>query len=75
MGWIRQLSVLPSHRGMGIGTSLLRETLGAFYARGVRRVRLGVDANNKSGAVNLYKRVGMHVACEYRWYDKELESA
>jgi ribosomal protein S18 acetylase RimI-like enzyme len=75
MGWIRQLSVLPSHRGMGIGTSLLQETYCAFHAREVRRVRLGVDADNKSGAVNLYKRVGMHVACEYRCYDKDLESA
>ncbi len=75
MGWIRQLSVLPSHRGMGIVTALLREAFGAFHDRGMRRVRLGVDADNKSGAVRLYRRVGMHVACEFRCYDKGLEPA
>jgi len=75
MGWIRQLSVLPSHHGRGIGTALLREAFGAFYASGVRHVRLGVDADNKTGAVNLYKHVGMHVACEYICYDKQLELA
>lgn len=75
MGWIRQLSVLPSHRGMGIGMSLLRQAFGAFYARRVQRVRLGVDADNKSGAVSLYRRIGMHEACEYRCYDKNLEPA
>jgi len=75
MGWIRQLCVLPSHRGMGIGMSLLRQAFGTFHGRRVLRVRLGVDADNKTGAVSLYGRVGMHVACEYRCYDKNLESA
>jgi len=75
MGWIRQLCILPSHQGMGIGTALLQEAFAAFYTRGIRRVRLGVDADNKTGAVSLYKRAGMHVACEYRCYDKQLELA
>ncbi len=75
MGWIRQLCILPSHRGMGIGTSLLRQAFGTFHARRVQRVRLGVDADNKTGAVNLYRRIGMHEACEYRCYDKNLEPA
>jgi len=75
MGWIRQLCVLPSHRGRGIGAALLQKAFVAFYIRGIRRVRLGVDADNKSGAVSLYRRIGMHVACEYRCYDKNLEPA
>jgi len=75
MGWIRQLCILPSHRGRGIGAALLQEAFGAFYPRGIPRVRLGVDADNKAGAVSLYKRVGMHVACEYRCYDKQVELA
>ncbi len=75
MGWIRQLCILPSNRGRGIGTALLQEAFVAFYMREIRRVRLGVDADNTSGAVSLYKRVGMHVACEYRCYDKNLELA
>jgi mycothiol synthase len=60
-GWVSQLGVLREHRGHGLGTALLTHALAAFQSRGLRRARLGVDAENTTGAVGLYERVGMTV--------------
>ena len=39
--------------------SLLRRAFAELAARGLREVRLGVDAENPTGAVALYEDVGM----------------
>ena len=54
------LGTLPNQRGRGLGTLLLRTSFAQFHARGFNRVTLGVDAQNETGAVNLYKAAGMH---------------
>jgi ribosomal protein S18 acetylase RimI-like enzyme len=59
------LAVLDSHRGRGIGAALLRRSFATFADRGVRRVRVNVDAENATGATDVYERVGMYVA--NRW--------
>ena len=46
--------------GRGIGKALLLETFRAFEARRLDRVSLGVDAENASGATQLYVGIGMH---------------
>jgi ribosomal protein S18 acetylase RimI-like enzyme len=61
-GWVSTLGVLPAFRGRGLGTSLLEHSLAAFQARGLARAGLGVDAENTTGAVRLYERVGMRVS-------------
>jgi ribosomal protein S18 acetylase RimI-like enzyme len=58
-GHINFLAVRGDRRRRGIGESLLRRTLGALHASGMRRVELGVTANNPTGAVRLYERIGM----------------
>jgi ribosomal protein S18 acetylase RimI-like enzyme len=58
-GWVKDLAVSPDHRGRGLGEALLREAFAELAARGVRRVGLKVDADNPTGAVRLYRRVGM----------------
>jgi mycothiol synthase len=63
--WVTWLAVLASHRGRGIGAALLRRSFASFAARGLRRVRLNVDAENPTGATGLYERVGMRVV--NRW--------
>ena len=60
-GWISQLAVLPAHRGRGLGAALLTHTFAEFQRRGLARAGLGVDAENTTGAVRLYQRVGMSV--------------
>ncbi|MGI9110887.1 MAG: GNAT family N-acetyltransferase [Gaiellaceae bacterium] len=58
-GWIELLGVRPAWRRRGLGEALLRHGLRALRARGFKGVGLGVDAENTTGAVRLYERVGM----------------
>lgn len=64
-GWVDWLAVLASHRGRGIGAALLRRSFASFADRGLRRVRVNVDAENPTGATGVYERVGMRVV--NRW--------
>jgi len=58
-GWIGNLGVRPQWRGRGLGGALLRNGFRVLYERGQRRVGLGVDAENPTGALGLYERAGM----------------
>jgi mycothiol synthase len=69
-GWVRNVAVVREWRGRGVGLALLRHAFGAFCARGVRSVGLGVDAQNPTGATRLYERAGMHVAERYDTLEK-----
>lgn len=59
LGWVRILAVRAPWRRRGLGEALLRTALRGHYDRGLRRAGLGVDAENPTGAVALYERVGM----------------
>jgi mycothiol synthase len=72
MGWVGSLGVLREYRHRGLATALLHQSFGEFYRRGKKRVGLGVDAYNLTGALRLYERVGMHVARKYNTFEKEL---
>ena len=71
-GWVRSLGVRRSWRKRGIGLALLRHSFNEFYRRGKRKVGLGVDAQNLTGALRLYEGAGMHVEQAYDYYEKEL---
>jgi mycothiol synthase len=72
-GYVGAIGVRPAWRGRGLGKALLQQTFGEFWRRGTTRVTLDVDAQNETGAVALYERVGMHVdACGVA-FEKELE--
>jgi mycothiol synthase len=62
LGWIRLLAVREPWRGRGLGGGLLRLGFAALHDRGLRRIGLGVDAENVTGAVRLYERAGMQAA-------------
>ena len=68
-GYVAVLGVVPDARGRGIAKGLLRRSFAALAERGHRIVRLGVDAQNPTGAVALYESVGMHVSHAYDVYD------
>ena len=57
LGAIQNLGVTPEHRGVGLGTNLLLNSLEGFRRSGVRRVFLEVTAQN-TGAIRLYHRLG-----------------
>jgi mycothiol synthase len=71
-GWIGVLGVRRPWRRRGLGLALLRRAFGEFFDRGERRVGLGVDAQNPSGATRLYERAGMHVEAEHLTWEKEV---
>jgi mycothiol synthase len=60
LGSIDTLGVKAQWRRRGLGEALLRRAFGLLHARGLRKIALGVDAENP-GALRLYERVGMHV--------------
>jgi ribosomal protein S18 acetylase RimI-like enzyme len=59
LGWVGTLGVRRPWRRRGLGDALLRRSFAELYARGLRRVGLGVDAQNVTGALRLYERAGM----------------
>ena len=72
MGWVSTLGVVRSWRKRGLGLALLRDSFNEFYRRGKRKVGLGVDAQNLTGALRLYESAGMHVHQAIDLYEKEL---
>jgi ribosomal protein S18 acetylase RimI-like enzyme len=71
-GWVRELGVRPAWRGRGLGRALLLHTFALFAKRGIRRVGLGVDMANETGATQLYESAGMRVAFRHDLYEKQL---
>ena len=74
MGWVGTLGVRRRWRKRGIGLALLRHSFYEFYRRGQRKVGLGVDAQNLTGALRLYQGAGMHVQQVFDRYEKEVRA-
>lgn len=74
MGWVGTLGVRRPWRKRGIGSALLRHSFNEFYRRGTRKVGLGVDAQNLTGALRLYEDAGMHVHQAFDQYERELRT-
>ena len=72
LGWVSSLAVRRPWRKRGLGLALLQHSFNAFWQRGKAGVGLGVDAENLTGALNLYKKAGMHVHRQRNLYEKEL---
>jgi mycothiol synthase len=70
LGWVGELGVRKPWRGRGIASALLRRSFSTFASRGQGRVRLNVDADNPTGAVALYERVGMRKVRGWDIYEK-----
>ncbi len=72
MGWIASVGVRKPWRRQGLGLALIHHAFSEFWSRGERKVGLGVDAENPTGATRLYERAGMYVAFEAVVYEKRL---
>lgn len=59
-GWVAMLGVVRSHRRRGIGRALLMDSVDWLTDRGVKIIRLLVDADNEK-ALGLYESVGFEV--------------
>lgn len=71
-GYISSLGVRRAWRKHGLGLALLHQSFGEFYRRGTRKVSLGVDALNITGALRLYEKAGMRVLRHFDQYEKEI---
>jgi mycothiol synthase len=58
--WIGTLATIRSHRKIGLGTAMLLSGLHKLKSLGMNTARLGVDADNPSGALRLYESVGFN---------------
>jgi mycothiol synthase len=74
LGWVGSLGVRRPWRKRGLGLALLRQSFNEFYRRGKRRVGLGVDAQNLTGALRLYENAGMRIHKAFDNYEKELRA-
>jgi mycothiol synthase len=71
-GYVGAIGVPRAWPGKGLGCTLLLRTFAEFYARGVPRVTLGVDAESPTGATKLYESVGMTTENSAAVYEKAL---
>jgi mycothiol synthase len=72
MGWVDVLGTRREYRRRGLGDALLRHAFRELYRQGARRVGLGVDAENPTGATRLYERAGMRAVSQADVYAKTL---
>jgi ribosomal protein S18 acetylase RimI-like enzyme len=66
-GWCEYISTHADWRGRGIATALIARALVALRQRGVREAALGVDAENETGAIRVYRAMGF----EERWRETD----
>ncbi len=58
-GYVHQLAVERTHRGQGLAQALLADAFGRARERGATRSELSTDS--RTGALDLYLKVGMEV--------------
>lgn len=65
-GWIDKIAVDRDHRGRGIASAMLATLFTEFRSQGVSL--LGLNTDSRTGALDLYLRLGMKVEHSYtRW--------
>ncbi|MBC7877963.1 MAG: GNAT family N-acetyltransferase [Anaerolineales bacterium] len=73
-GFVNTLGVRRAWRKRGVGLALLQHSFAEFYRRGKRKVGLGVDAENLTGALRLYEKAGMHLHQAFDLFEKTVRS-
>ena len=68
--WVAQLAVAKPHRGQGVAQQLLAEAYAAARDRGLPHAGLSTDT--RTGALDLYLRLGMRVLFTLDNYELEL---
>jgi ribosomal protein S18 acetylase RimI-like enzyme len=57
-GWCENISTHLDWRGRGIAKALIARSLAALRERGMTEAALGVDAENETGALGVYRSMG-----------------
>jgi ribosomal protein S18 acetylase RimI-like enzyme len=74
-GYTESISVRRPWRKQGVATALLLQSLVLLRDMGFQEATLGVDAENPSGALRVYERVGFRVVKTWSIYRKPLDAA
>lgn len=72
-GWVDAVAVRRDHRGAGIAQALLASTYLELRRRG--RSRLGLSTDSRTGALDLYLRLGIEVDKTFQHWSKLLRPA
>jgi mycothiol synthase len=71
-GYTEDISVRRPWRRRGLASSLITRSLQALHERGMDQAALSVDAENQTGALDLYTRLGYVVGETWTLYRKPL---
>lgn len=71
-GWIGLLGTRRGHRGLGLGRAMLLAGLQRLRDEGADTAKLGVDAENPTGALGLYERAGFRKVATRVSYHKDV---
>jgi mycothiol synthase len=71
-GWIDVLGVRRPWRKRGVASALIADSLKALRDRGMTEGVLGVDAENPTGALRLYEKIGFKMIKKSMAYRKKL---
>ena len=71
-GWIGDLGTRRGYRKRGLARALLAESLRRFKQAGMDTAKLGVDAQNPNGALQLYESVGFQKVETWLTYVKSV---
>jgi mycothiol synthase len=71
-GWVSVLFTRRPWRGQGVGRALLRDAFRKFRDRGEPSAGLSVDAENTTGAFQLYESAGMQPVMGWVMHEKHL---
>jgi ribosomal protein S18 acetylase RimI-like enzyme len=71
-GYVDTLCVRRPWRRRGVATAMLAWTLREVAARGLEAVSLGMDAENPTGAKQLYERIGFREVDRFHIYRKQI---
>jgi mycothiol synthase len=74
MGYMMDMGVRPAWRRRGLATAFLRHGFRAFWDRGIRKAGLHADGENLTGAVRIYRKVGMEIVHVYDDWELELRA-
>ena len=70
--WMERISVRRAWRGRGIAEALIVDNLRRLQGAGIDEAMLGVDAENPTGALQLYEGLGFEVRDSSQAYRKAM---
>jgi GNAT superfamily N-acetyltransferase len=71
-GWTEDISVRRPWRRRGLASSLISQSIAMFHELGMQETALGVDTQNRTGALDLYTKLGYKESKRFTTYRKPM---